>query len=90
MTTLVILDSSFFMARIVLLILMLKMIGLCARAHVRLAVVKEKQRFSGSNQYALPSQAAQTQYESLIINMVSLLRNPQKGREHKGFVWEFR
>ena len=36
-------------------------------------------------------QAAQAQYESLIINTCGLiLRNPQDGREHKGFVWKFR
>ena len=36
-------------------------------------------------------QAAQAQYESLIINTCGLiLRNPQDVREHKGFVWKFR
>ena len=37
-------------------------------------------------------QAAQAQYESLIINSCGLiLRNPEDGREHKGFrVCEFR
>ena len=40
-------------------------------------------------------QAAQAQYESLIINTCGLiLRNPQDvpqdDREHKGFVWKFR
>ena len=35
------------------------------------------------------SQAAHAQYGSLITCGL-VLRNPQKGREDKGFVWEFR
>ena len=44
-----------------------------------------------NNAFSLKPQAAQAHYESLIINTCGLiLRNPQRGREHKGFEWEFR
>ena len=41
--------------------------------------------------FSLKPQPAQAHYESLIINTCNLkLCNPQSGREHKGFEWEFR